>query len=502
MRSLPIRVRLTFWYFAMFASAAALLGLASVWMLERSLEKVEYHELQERADDVRKVLSHQGQVQDTQQLRDVLATIYEFKDDGKYLQVRDEHGNWIYRSRRMISQNPDLRTPDMLPKAGLVVDFHQGTHFVRTLEYPIAAEGIRYSVQTGTALDRNLGLLNGFRFNLLLLTPAVILLATVGGHFMSRTALKPVVILTAEARRINDHNLDLSLPVSNANDEVSDLSKALNRMLERIDKAFTSVRTFTGNASHELRTPISLLRTEIEIALYRDRETEEYRAILTRLHEETLGMTSLVENLLSLARADGGAETIALAPIRVETLFLRLEKEWANAMNQAMLDFRVELPDEDVVVLGDLRSIQRLLSILLENASKYTPSGGMVELGAIVRGDRAVLSVRDSGVGIAPEHTPHVFDRFYRAKSTSATAPAGSGLGLALGKWIAERHATELCVVSELGCGTSFSFALKRTIPDSPVRLTPPAGPFASRQRMIQSKRCRTHLDKRTDRRA
>jgi signal transduction histidine kinase len=445
----------------MFASAATLLGLASLWMLERSLDKIEYHDMQERADDVRVVLSHQGQVQNTQQLRDVLAIIYEFKDDGKYLQVRDEHGNWIYRSRRMLSQNPDLPTPDLLPKAGLVVDFHHGTHFVRTLEYPIAAEGIRYSVQTGIALDKNLSLLNSFRFNLLLLTPAVLLLATVGGHFMSRKALKPVATLATETRRITDRNLDIRLPVSNANDEISDLSQTLNQMLERIDNAFTSVRTFTGNASHELRTPISLLRTEIEVALYRNREPDEYRAILVQLHEEAVNIMSLVEDLLSLARADGGAETVALAPIRVEALFGRLENVWARAMDKAMLDFRVEMPEHDDVVLGDLRSVQRLLSILLENASKFTPPGGSVTLSAATEAKQMVLSVQDTGVGIALEHQPRIFERFYRVP-TSGPVTAGSGLGLSLAKWIAERHGSQLDVESAAGLGSVFSFSLEK----------------------------------------
>ena len=117
----------------------------------------------------------------------------------------------------------------------------------------------------------------------------MILLAAVGGHFMSRKALRPVAALAAEARSINDRNLDTRLPVPAAKDEISDLSLTLNQMLERIDKAFASVRTFTGNASHELRTPISLLRTEIEVALYRPRDAEEYRQVLCRLHEETCG---------------------------------------------------------------------------------------------------------------------------------------------------------------------------------------------------------------------
>jgi heavy metal sensor kinase len=466
MRSLPIRVRLTLWYFAMFATAAVLLSAASLWMLERSVDQSEYQEMQERAEDVQLLLSHADPALNLQQLSGELSAIYELKDDGKYLQVRDDRGNWLFRSKRMVTENPDLPAPALLPKAGQVANFHQGTRYVRVLAYPITARGMQYSVQTGIALNKSMVLVSNFRNSLLLLTPVVILLAAAGGHVMSRKALRPVAELASEARLINDRNLDIRLPVPRANDEISDLSRTLNQMLERIDKAFASVRTFTGNASHELRTPLSLLRTEIEVALYRPRESEEYRAVLDHLHAETLRMTTLVESLLFVARADGGTETIILTPIRIQNLFRQMAEIWNPAMGQAMLDFHVVSPDEDLLVLGDKESIPRLLSILLENACKYTPPGGAVELRATTDGDRLVFSVKDTGIGIAPEHRPRIFERFYRAISASQETPAGSGLGLALGRWIAERHGTDLTVESDLGHGSIFSFSLQKISDD------------------------------------
>jgi heavy metal sensor kinase len=448
----------------MFASAAALLSLTSLWMLQRSVDATEFHELQERTDDVRELLSHEDPARTLDQIGEDFAEVYNFKDDGKYLQVQDEEGHWIFRSKRMIAANPDLPAPNRIPEAGKIAEFMQGFHQVRVLDYPLVVRGKRYSVQTGISMNKSIALLASFRTRLLLMTPLVILFAAAGGHFMSRKALRPVAALTAEARRINDRNLDVRLPVPEAKDEVSDLSQTLNQMLERIDKAFNCVRAFTGNASHELRTPISLLRAEIEVALYHPRKAEEYRAVLGRLHQETVRMTSLVENLLSLARADGGAEIIVLSPIRVKALFNQVTKIWTSAMNQALLDFHVELPRDDLVMLGDLQGILRLLSILLENASKYTPPGGKVRLNALADGERIALSVRDTGIGIAPEHRSRIFDRFYRAAPASEAA-AGSGLGLALAKWIAERHCTELSVESDTGCGSCFSFSLRRTAP-------------------------------------
>jgi heavy metal sensor kinase len=463
MKSPPIRIRLTFWYFAMFASAAALLCVASLWMLQRSVDETECHDLQERADDVRAVLSHEDPSRSIEQLETDFAGLYALKDDGKYLQVRDERGNWIFRSKRMIAENPALPAPAELPKGGLITQFRQSNHLVRTLTRPINAQGKLYAVQTGIALDKSMSLIDSFRTKLLLLTPIMILLAAAGGHAMSRKALRPVAILAANARRINDRNLDIRLPVSSAKDEVSDLSLTLNQMLERIDKAFASVRAFTGNASHELRTPIALLRTEIEVALNRPRKVEEYRATLGRLHEETVRMTILVENLLSLARADGGAEAIALAPIRANALLRQMAETWKSEMDRALLDFHVEMPGGDLAALGDEAGIRRLLSILLENARKFTPPGGMVRLGAAAQGAYIVFSVRDTGFGIALEHQSRIFERFYRAAPDGASLPGGSGLGLALAKWIAERHNTDLKVESEPGRGSCFFFSLEGT---------------------------------------
>lgn len=463
MKPLPIRLRLTCWYFAMFASAAALLCVTSLWMLQRSVDDTEYHEMQERADDVRVVLSHEVTGRNPQQLGSDLAAIYNLKDDGKYLQVRDEKGNWLFRSSRMIEENPNLPAPSSLPKAGLVSEFHQGMHQVRILSYPIAVYGEDYSVQTGIALDKSTALLASFRIKLLLFTPILILFAALGGHAMSRKALSPVARIAAEVQCINDRNLDIRLPVSEAKDEISNLSRTLNQMLERIDKAFASVRAFTGNASHELRTPISLLRTEIEVALYRPRKAEEYRSTLGLLHDETERMTDLLENLLRLARADAGAETITLTPIDLRQLLRRIAGTWKSVMDQARLVFAVEIPDERVIVLGDENSVHRLFSILLENAAKFTPPGGSISIATTVQESRVVFSAQDSGLGIAPEHIQHIFDRFYRTVPVGGSPAKGSGLGLALAKWIAERHGTELKVESEPGIGSNFSFCLQRT---------------------------------------
>jgi heavy metal sensor kinase len=461
--SLPIRIRLTLWYSLAIAAAMFTIGFISLWMVHRAINDLENEELQQRVRRVRRFVENRPAGETRDQLHDAITAAYNVSHGNKWLQVIDEQGIWIYRSPHVAAAYPTLVLPQQAPDAGSYFTYTAESSSVRALIEPISIHGVRYTVQTGLTLNKTLAVLSNLRIQLLLLTTIGLLLSSLAGHFMSRKALKPVAALAAEARRINDRNLDIRLPEPSAKDEISDLSRTLNQMLERIDRAFASVRTFTGNASHELRTPISLMRTEIEVALYRPRDSQEYRAILSRLHEETLRMTNLVENLLSLARADGGAETIALVSIPVDDLFQKVVGNWNDAMKRAMLDFNVEIKGEDLALLGDRHLLPRLLSILLENACKYTPPGGSVKLCAAVVGSRIVISVVDSGIGIDPGQKPRIFDRFYRATNAGNHAPAGSGLGLALAKWIADRHGTELIVESEPGRGSCFSVSLGRT---------------------------------------
>ena len=461
--SLPIRIRLTLWYSLAIAAAMFTIGFISLWMVHRAINDLENEELQQRVRSVRRFVENRPAGETRDQLHDAITAAYNDSHGNKWLKVIDEQGIWIYRSPHVAAAYPTLVLPQQAPDAGSYFTYTAESSSVRALIEPISIHGVRYTVQTGLTLNKTLAVLSNLRIQLLLLTTIGLLLSSLAGHFMSRKALKPVAALAAEARRINDRNLDIRLPEPSAKDEISDLSRTLNQMLERIDRAFASVRTFTGNASHELRTPISLMRTEIEVALYRPRDSQEYRAILSRLHEETLRMTNLVENLLSLARADGGAETIALVSIPVDDLFQKVVGNWNDAMKRAMLDFNVEIKGEDLALLGDRHLLPRLLSILLENACKYTPPGGSVKLCAAVVGSRIVISVVDSGIGIDPGQKPRIFDRFYRATNAGNHAPAGSGLGLALAKWIADRHGTELIVESEPGRGSCFSVSLGRT---------------------------------------
>jgi heavy metal sensor kinase len=462
MKTMPIRLRLSLWYCVMFATAAALLSVSSYLMLRRSLAATEYHELQERAEDVQLLLRQLGPNAGLDSLRQKFVEIYQVKDDGKYLQVFDQNGVWIFRSKRLVDAGLQPASPESLPSQGTLIDFHQGTRFVRVLSYRIVANGRSYFVQTGLALNKSNALLSMYRVQLLLLTPAVIFLAAIGGHLMSRTALAPVAAIATEARRINDKNLGIRLPVADTRDEISHLSETLNQMLERVDTGVQSIRDFTANAAHELRTPIALIRTEVEVALSLPRSSREYREACEQVQLETVRMTALIDNLLMLARVDAETEGFRLLPVEATQLARRVGERWKHAMQRALLDFTFEMTPPPVLVMADDESLQRLLTILLDNALHYTPPGGAVTLSVVRTEDGQVhFRVRDTGIGIAPEHQPRVFERFYRVDHSRG----GSGLGLALAKWIAEKHGTEISINSTLGRGAAFHFALPEAAP-------------------------------------
>ena len=473
MKSLPIRLRLTLWYSILFALTAILLSATSWWMLRRATDAAVLQEFHERTDDIRLQLQQFGPSPSAQQLRTHLENIYGFRDDGKWLQILDQNGTWIYRSPRMVALGENLGAPASLPSAGILAEAHHNPRLIRTFSSEIDVNGRAYSVEVGASMRKPEALLRQFGLGLLLLTPAALLAALLAGHWMSRRALMPVSAITLEATRITERNLDLRLPVSSAKDEIAQLSITLNNMLARIDAGFRSVSDFTANASHELRSPLARLRAEIEIALLRQRSNEEYKDTLEHMQEETIEMTSLLDALLSLARSEVGMDAPFLRPIDLQGLIQIVVTEWSSTANELGIALDASITSDgdslnDVsgnqacMVLGDRSSLLRLLRIWMDNACKFTPAGGKIAIRADVREDTIILAVEDSGIGIPVEEQQRVFERFYRVGGDGNKHSAGSGLGLSLAMRIAETHHTSIALKSIPTVGSSFQIVLKR----------------------------------------
>jgi signal transduction histidine kinase len=467
---LPIRIRLSISYFVIFSVAGVLLCCASYFMAQRSLYIALDHELDEHVDDVRDFFAAHHLANDFDRARDESAAEFGLKDDGKWLQIADEQGRWIYRARRMMISPHDMPAASALPLKGSFIEFGAGVKKVRALRRAFKLDGHAFVVETGSTLTKTDQTLLVFRNGLLLIVPVVFLGAGFAGHMMSRSALTPVAAIAREAQRIHDGNLqNARLPQMKTHDELAHLSQTLNEMLERIESGVRSVRDFTAYASHELRTPVAMIRTEADLALQQQRSGSEYREAIEVIGSEAQRMSALLDSLLFLARADAGAEQVQLEPIDARRLCAQAYEKFRPVFHRAQISFVADLPPGRVMVMGDAPYLQRLLNIILENAAKYTPEGGRVELRLESSLNEARFEVSDTGIGIPLMDRPHIFERFRRAANARDAHVNGSGLGLALAAWIAAHHHTRIELDSDVGAGSSFSWRLPLAPPASVV---------------------------------
>jgi signal transduction histidine kinase len=235
------------------------------------------------------------------------------------------------------------------------------------------------------------------------------------------------------------------------------LSDTLNEMLERIEKVFLQITQFTADASHELRTPISLMRTEAELALRRARDSEAYREALQHILTETERTSILIEDLLALARTDSGKESLSLHQVELAELLRNCVKDAQPLAEQAGHELTMRASATTPVwIMADPSALRRVLNILLDNAFKYTPTPGHITVSLEDRDRNAIVSVSDNGIGIPAAEQSKIFERFYRVDKARARRAGGSGLGLAIARWIVQRHNGSITVESAPRNGSTF----------------------------------------------
>ena len=320
------------------------------------------------------------------------------------------------------------------------------------------AGGETFDLEAGAStrgLHRTLELL---RLLLLSLVPGVIVVACVGGAWLSRRALKPVDEITIAARTIEIDNLSQRLAVSETGDELQRLTEVWNSMLGRLESAVTTLSQFAADASHELRTPLAVIRTSAELALRRARTTESYRESLREIVVEAERMTQLVEDLLFLARSAAGSTALSAEPVDLRAILRDVSGELRDLADLRQIQVRTHYPassDEPIVIAGKPQALRRLFLVLLDNALKYSHPGGMVDVLVTAESSRVTVTIRDRGVGIASQDLPHIFQRFYRADK--ARSGGGYGLGLSIASTIAQAHGASIGATSKEGEGSAFS---------------------------------------------
>jgi heavy metal sensor kinase len=472
MKRLSIGVRLTFWYLAIFALAQILFG-AGMWLILRNnLFDLVDDGLEAQVDDLKNFLRSQPKDRTIAKVQEEVNETYTIEHPGDYLAVYADNNQLIYRSAFM-QAHPSVLVPADQVKRPIVRSRRIDHRPFRFLFQKLEVNGHVYTVEMGLPADDAVETLHDFRSYLLMFAPVLLLVAAGGGYWLSRRALSPVDALVRTAREVSGTNLSSRLQKLETGDELQRLSDTLNEMLDRIEVAFQRITQFTADASHELRTPVSLIRTEAELALRRSRGEAEYKESLRHILLEAERTTALIEQLLSMARADSGRETLHFEPVDLRQTLRSVIDGWQQVATIRNLQFSANLDAPDLSVMGDETLLRRLADILLDNALKYTPSPGSVHLSLELQGESAVIRVQDSGVGIPEEEQGKIFERFYRVDKARSRAHGGAGLGLAIAQWIVAQHGGSIQVESQAGQGATFRVELP--LDAAPVQNPQPA---------------------------
>ena len=454
MKSFPIGVRLTAWYFGILAIVLSLFGLTAYFAMRNSIYRTVDEELRARQEGVRRLIERTARYEPGD-LRRELREHSELAGN-TLLQVADRQGNWLYRSPSMAHYEIPRPAEDPTTPSTLMIDGAP----LRVLTAEIQVGDQSYFAQAAAPLDDFYSALHRFATLLLVSIPLLLLSATVGGYWLSRRALAPVDQITRTARTISVQNLSNRLNVAPTGDELQRLSETLNGMLERLEAAFKKIIQFTADASHELRTPVAVMRTRTELSLRKPRSADEYRDTIAQVHSELEKTSELVERLMFLARADYGEEALQLCTTDLGEVVREAYSQGQMLSQAKQIDFREEMLSQPVWVKADAHALRRLFLILIDNAIKYTPTSGRVDIVLRQEDGFAVGEVRDTGIGIAPEDLPNIFERFYRADKARSRESGGVGLGLSIGRWIAEAHGGTIDVRSSPGSGSTFRVRL------------------------------------------
>lgn len=293
----------------------------------------------------------------------------------------------------------------------------------------------------------------------LFLIPIVLLISIFGGYFLAKQSLKPVEEITRTARKITGTNLQERIHVKNPQDEIGRLTETLNDMIGRLEASFERVGQFSMDASHELRTPLTIMRGEIELALRDTQTAKTYKETLASLLEEVVRMTSIIDGLILLSKADGNSIKLEKKPTRLDLLVNEIKEDAEVLAEQKRIQITISKLDETTVI-GDEVRLRQLMLNLVDNAIKYTEDGGRVTLFLERLDGNARFTVADTGIGIPKNHLDKIFDRFYRVDKSRSRFPDGLGLGLSISKWIAEVHGGQLLAESKVGKGSRFTVIL------------------------------------------
>jgi two-component system, OmpR family, heavy metal sensor histidine kinase CusS len=453
MRRLNIRWTLTLWYSGVLLFVLAMFS-AGIFLTMRSqlLERIDQGLVEELAD----VRSEIKRADDSEQLYGWLERRFG-KHEGFDFQISKGNGTRFFVNRRVTEQS--LALPEPTIHAGLeysTIELPERGRW-RIISEHVAGPAERLVVQVGRSLAANDHELRELLSAFLVGIPLSLFLTAIGGWLLAKRALRPVQQMTEAAEEISAEHLGRRIDVANPYDEIGSLAQTINRMIERLQNSFEEMRRFTADAAHELRTPLAVIRNEAEITLRAPRTVEEHRRVLGDILDEANRLSATADQLLFLYRNDAGLNPVVREAFRVDQMLSEVvtTMQLVGQEKNVVLALNANLAIE---FASDPRQLRRVFYNLLDNAIKFTPSGGRVTVNSQMEGGYWKVEIADSGPGIAPNHLPRIFDRFYRADESRTGE--GAGLGLSICRSIVVGLGGEISASSVFGLGTTMQASL------------------------------------------
>lgn len=464
MRIRSIGARLTVWYTSLLTVTFLILGGTTYGLLAYSLSR----DMDSALNGVAEAMAERTRLGNTTPVPTDIDALFRrffgFSPLDRYIDLYDPRGRPDPRHSHPRPTGLSI-SPQALKNASQGFSTFEtiettGDYPVRVLTMPVIESGrIANLLQVGMSLENMFRTRRRFLLNMASVLPLGLLFAGGGGWLLTRRTLRPVDRMTRTAQRISGEHLNERIEETGSDDELDRLAQTLNDMLDRLDDSFHQIRQFSADASHELQTPLTILKGEMEVALRSPRSPEEYQRVLNSGLEEIERINHLAAGLLLLARADSGVLRLDLQPLDLLDLVQEICDQMRVIAQAHAITLHAGLP-ESVFVRGDREHLRRLLLNLVDNAIKYTPAGGRVNLSLQSDGDWASLMVADTGIGLSKDEHQLIFNRFHRSTDTRSRDARGVGLGLSIARSIADAHAGRIEVESTLGQGSTFTLLL------------------------------------------
>jgi heavy metal sensor kinase len=459
---LPIRWRLTIWYSAILALVLVVFACGVYMYFKNSLQANIDAKIRSIGDVLSSSMTETHNPSVFMNFERYLENVLGKKPKGKFIQIMDRSGKIGAKMSDIETEAPPASFTTLEKAlAGEVVyeTVERSKPRLRIVTIPIFEQKKTMSiVQVATSLEDFDETMYRLLIILVIGIPTSLSVTVVVGYFMAKKALKPVDKIRRAAVKISSRNLDERIDIGARRDELGRLSQTFNEMIGRLQNAFQRVNQFSSDVSHELKTPLTILKGETEVALRKERESEQYRMLLSSHLEEIDRMTKIIDDLLLLSKADAKEVVLNVDDIHLKDLIVDVCMDMKFFADKKGVGLIVNDLD-DVKLKGDELKLRRMLLNVIENGIKYTPEGGSVAVKSFMNNGSVQIDVQDTGIGIPPEELQYVFDRFYRGDK-SRKRETGSGLGLSISKWIAEAHRGTIEVAGRHQRGSLFSITL------------------------------------------